>query len=144
MEVWFHRAVPFGSLMENQHLGLCRLPLRCVWQWRRKQVRIHHYSQRRIPFIQKFKEMVGGLFDGMMEEVGLDNEQLAYLLEKGFESKQRKIFAQLLLVDDFLKFKTLMVNRNKALEAEAMKALQESQHPEVAHSKHHHKGVSQE
>lgn len=94
--------------------------------------------------MQKFKEMVGGLFDGMMEEVGLDNEQLAYLLEKGFESKQRKIFAQLLLVDDFLKFKTLMVNRNKALEAEAMKALQESQHPEVSHSKHHHKGVSQE
>lgn len=62
----------------------------------------------------------------MMQEVGLDDEKLAELLEKGFESKNKKIFYQLLLADDFLKFKQLMVNRNKTLEAEAMKLLHES------------------
>lgn len=62
----------------------------------------------------------------MVEEVGLDEEKLAELLEKGFSSKHKKIFNQLLLADDFLRFKTLMVNRNKALEAEAIKALEKS------------------
>jgi len=76
------------------------------------------------PLTQKFKEVVASLFDGMMQEVGLDNEQLAELLDRGFNSKQKKVFNQLLLADDFLKFKHLMVNRNKALEAEALKAMQ--------------------
>ena len=53
----------------------------------------------------------------MMQEVGLDEEKLAELLDKGFNSKHKKIFHQLLLADDFLKFKHLMVNRNKTLEA---------------------------
>lgn len=61
----------------------------------------------------------------MMSEVGLDEEKLAELLEKGFQSKHRKIFNQLLLADDFLRFKQLMVSRNKTLEAEAVKALAE-------------------
>lgn len=63
----------------------------------------------------------------MVQEVGLDDDKLAELLEKGFESKHKKIFNQLLLADDFLRFKALMVNRNKALEAEALKALEKSQ-----------------
>lgn len=63
----------------------------------------------------------------MVQEVGLDDDKLAELLEKGFESKNKKIFNQLLLADDFLRFKALMVNRNKALEAEALKALEKSQ-----------------
>lgn len=61
----------------------------------------------------------------MIQEVGLDDDKLAELLEKGFESKHKKIFNQLLLADDFVRFKTLMVNRNKSLEAEAIKALNE-------------------
>lgn len=36
---------------------------------------------------QQFKELVGTLFDGMMQEVGLDDEKLVFLLEKGFQSK---------------------------------------------------------
>jgi hypothetical protein len=44
-------------------------------------------------------------------------------LEKGFESKEKKYFNQLLLCDDFLKFKELMVKRNKQLEKEAMNAI---------------------
>ena len=35
------------------------------------------------------------------------------------------MFNHLFLADDFLRFKKLMVNRNKALEAEAIKALTE-------------------
>ena len=61
----------------------------------------------------------------MIQEVGLDDDKLAELLEKGFQSKHKKVFNQLLLADDFLKFKKLMVNRNKALEAEAIKDLTE-------------------
>jgi hypothetical protein len=68
---------------------------------------------------------VADLFDGMMSEVGLDEEKLAELLDKGFQSKHKKIFNQLLLADDFLRFKQLMVSRNKTLEAEAVKALAE-------------------
>ena len=60
--------------------------------------------------------MVGNLFDDMTQEVGLDDDQLALVLEKGFEGKHKKVFNQLLLVDDFLQFKKLMVNRNKTLE----------------------------
>jgi hypothetical protein len=66
---------------------------------------------------------VATLFDGMMQEVGLDDERLALLLERGFQSKEKKIFAQLLLCDDFLKFKEIMVKRNKQLEKEALSAL---------------------
>lgn len=77
--------------------------------------------------MQKFKELVASLFDSMVQEVGLDEEKLAELLERGFDGKHKKIFNQLLLADDFLRFKTLMVNRNKALEAEAIKALEKQQ-----------------
>jgi hypothetical protein len=59
----------------------------------------------------------------MMQEVGLDDDKLAELLDKGFDSKHKKIFNQLLLADDFLKFKQMMLNRNKSLETEAIKAL---------------------
>lgn len=67
--------------------------------------------------------MVGSLFDGMMQEVGLDDEKLVELLERGFQSKEKKLFNQLLLCDDFLKFKDLMVRRNRVLEEEALKEM---------------------
>jgi hypothetical protein len=59
----------------------------------------------------------------MMKEIGVDDEKLMLLLEKGFQSKERKYFNQLLLCDDFLKFKALMVKRNKQLEKEAINAM---------------------
>ena len=58
---------------------------------------------------------MGNLVDGMMEEIGMSQEKLAELIEKGLESKQKKIFNQLLLADDFLRFKDLMLKRNKIL-----------------------------
>ena len=44
-------------------------------------------------------------------------------MEKGFQSKEKKLFNQLLLCDDFLKFKDLMLKRNRALEEEALRAM---------------------
>lgn len=62
----------------------------------------------------------------MMKEVGLTEDKLVQILEKGFMSKEKKLFHQLLLCDDFLKFKDLMLRRNKALETEAMHAMNNS------------------
>jgi hypothetical protein len=33
--------------------------------------------------MKEFKEMMGNLVDGMMEEIGMDQEKLAELIEKG-------------------------------------------------------------
>ena len=76
--------------------------------------------------IQQFKELVGNLFDGMMQEVGLTEDRLILILEKGFQSKEKKLFNQLFLCDDFLKFKELMLRRNKALETEALQTMNRS------------------
>lgn len=35
----------------------------------------------------QFKELVGTLVDGMMEEIGMSQEKLAEIIEKGLESK---------------------------------------------------------
>jgi hypothetical protein len=45
-------------------------------------------------------------------------------IDYGLHSKNRKIFEQLLIVDNFLVFKKLMVKRNKELELEAMRELE--------------------
>jgi hypothetical protein len=63
----------------------------------------------------------------MMQEVGLTDQKLAEIIEKGFLSKEKKLFHQLLLCDDFLKFKSLMVRRNKTLENEALNSLNNSE-----------------
>lgn len=57
----------------------------------------------------------------LMEEVGIDEKLLLKFVEIGLKSKQKKIFEQLLIVDNFLVFKKLMVKRNKELELEALK-----------------------
>ena len=47
------------------------------------------------------------------------------MTEKGLKNpNHRKIFEQLLIVDNFLVFKKLMVKRNKELELEALKELE--------------------
>lgn len=67
--------------------------------------------------IQKFKELVAGLFDSMMTQLGLDQELLLELIEKGLKSTvNNKVFEQLLYIDDFLKFKSMMLKRNAKLE----------------------------
>lgn len=73
--------------------------------------------------MQKFKKLVAGLFDSVMEEIGLAEEELLELIAQGLESKNKRLFEQLLICDDFLKFKEVMVKRNRALEKEAANEL---------------------
>jgi len=37
-----------------------------------------------IKIMQEFKQLVGNLVDGMMEEIGMSQEKLAEIIEKGF------------------------------------------------------------
>lgn len=56
----------------------------------------------------------------------ITEEQFVKQLERGVENEtDKKIFEQLLIVDNFLVFKKLMLKRNKELELEAMRMLEE-------------------
>ena len=39
--------------------------------------------------MQKFKKLVAGLFDSVMEEIGLAEEELVELIAQGLESKNK-------------------------------------------------------
>lgn len=68
------------------------------------------------------------MVEKVMTDVGITEEQLMSYIETGLKSKtHRKIFEQLLIVDNFLVFKKLMVKRNKELELEAMKELDKNE-----------------
>ena len=59
-----------------------------------------------------------------MAEVGIDEEKFYNIASIGLKDKHhRKIFEQLLIIDNFLVFKKLMVKRNKELELEALNEL---------------------
>ena len=63
--------------------------------------------------------------DNLLREVGIDEETFAKNVEKGLKSKNsKKYFEQLLVIDNFLVFKKLMVKRNKELELEALQELE--------------------
>ena len=65
------------------------------------------------------------LVDGMVEEIGITEEQFGSVIEKGLKSQShKKYFEQLLIIDNFLVFKKLMIKRNKSNELEALKELQ--------------------
>ncbi len=50
----------------------------------------------------------------MIEETGITERTLEKCINKGMRhEKDRKIFQQLLLVDNFLAFKKIMVTKNK-------------------------------
>ncbi len=59
--------------------------------------------------------MLGLLFDSMMEEVGLNQEQLLHFIEIGLKSQFAALFEQILYAEDFLMFKDIMVRRNREL-----------------------------
>lgn len=56
--------------------------------------------------------MVAGLFDSVMEDIGIDSKTLVHEIGRGLESKSKKVFEQLLYVEDFLMFKGMMLKRN--------------------------------
>jgi len=56
--------------------------------------------------------------------VGVDREHFLAVVKAGVANKQhRRIFEQLLLIENFQVFKKLMVKRNKTLELECMREL---------------------
>jgi len=69
--------------------------------------------------------MIETKVEGMLQDLGIDEENFAKCLAIGLKNQHhRKIFEQLLLIDNFLVFKRLMVKRNKELELEALKELE--------------------
>ncbi|CAK85497.1 unnamed protein product (macronuclear) [Paramecium tetraurelia] len=75
---------------------------------------------------KKFKGMIEAMIEQLMVDIGVeDEEQLRKVIEIGLKNKKhRKYFEQLLIVENFLVFKKLMLKRNKELEYEALKELQ--------------------
>lgn len=58
-----------------------------------------------------------------MQETGITEKTLELCIMKGLREKNdRKIFQQILLCDNFLSFKKIMISKNKELEIAAMKA----------------------
>lgn len=54
----------------------------------------------------------------------IDEQSFMEQVEKGLKhEKHKKIFEQLLIIDNFLVFKMMMVKRNKELELEALKEI---------------------
>lgn len=58
-----------------------------------------------------------------MDDIGIDSKTLVLEIGKGLEGKNRKVFEQLLYVEDFLMFKGMMLKRNVELEKEALKEI---------------------
>lgn len=69
------------------------------------------------------------MIEQLMVDIGVDDEeQLRGVIEMGLKNKRhKKYFEQLLIVDNFLVFKKLMLKRNKELEYEALKELQKQE-----------------
>jgi hypothetical protein len=60
----------------------------------------------------------------MIEEIGIPEKTLEKCIIKGIKSERdSKVFQQILLCDNFLTFKKIMVSKNKELEIEALKKI---------------------
>jgi hypothetical protein len=60
----------------------------------------------------------------MIEEVGISEKILEKCIISGIKSqKDSKIFNQILICDNFLAFKKIMVSKNKYLEVEALQKI---------------------
>ncbi len=66
------------------------------------------------------------ILEQFINDVGVDREHFLEVVKAGVANKQHKrIFEQLLLIENFQVFKKLMVKRNKTLELECMKQLKQ-------------------
>lgn len=75
---------------------------------------------------QEFQKIIEGLIDGMVKDLGIAEDQLYGVIKRGLKnSHHRKVFEQLLVIDNFMVFKRLMVKRNRELEIEAMRQAEE-------------------
>ncbi|KAL4488789.1 hypothetical protein ABPG72_016442 [Tetrahymena utriculariae] len=81
----------------------------------------------------KFKKLIEAMIETLMAEIGIDEQKLLQYIEIGLKSPHhKKVFEQLLIVDNFLVFKKLMVKRNKELELEALKEMMKNEQQEPA------------
>lgn len=79
------------------------------------------------------------MLDVLIIEIGITYEQFMEQVERGLKvAPHRKVFEQLLIVDNFQVFKKLMVKRNKEIELEVIQEIAEQE--KQAHSGAQHKG----
>lgn len=72
--------------------------------------------------------MIDKMLEELVKEINISEEKFMEQLEKGLKVEaHRRIFEQLLIVDNFIVFKKLMLKRNKELELEALKALEQQE-----------------
>eukprot|EP01017_Pseudomicrothorax_dubius_P034325 TRINITY_DN4691_c0_g1_i9.p1 TRINITY_DN4691_c0_g1~~TRINITY_DN4691_c0_g1_i9.p1 ORF type:complete len:456 (+),score=214.30 TRINITY_DN4691_c0_g1_i9:65-1432(+) len=81
----------------------------------------------------KFKKLIEQLLEDLLRDLGITQEQFLTTVEAGLANPaHKKIFEQLVIVENFLVFKKLMVKRNKELELEAMRALEQAERQQQA------------
>lgn len=74
--------------------------------------------------LQEFKKLVEDLLYELMAELDITSDQFYEVCEKAQEHPQHQsIVNQITAVDDFIAFKRLMANRNRALNEEALKIM---------------------
>lgn len=77
--------------------------------------------------------MIEKMLEELLKEISVSEEKFMAQVEKGLKIEHhRRIFEQLLIVDNFIVFKKLMVKRNKELELEAMKALEQQEMEKIS------------
>lgn len=65
------------------------------------------------------------MLSDLIAELGINEEQFVKVIERGLSTlEHKKVFNQVVLVENFLVCKKLMLKRNKELEVEALKALE--------------------
>ena len=75
---------------------------------------------------QEFQGLTALLLESMIDEVGITESQLEKCIIRGLRrDKDSKIFKQILLCDNFEAFKKVRVQKNKELEVEAMRKMQD-------------------
>ena len=72
--------------------------------------------------------MIEKMLEELIKEINITEEKFMAQVEKGLKVEgHKRIFDQLLVVDNFIVFKKLMVKRNKELELEATRALEQQE-----------------
>lgn len=77
---------------------------------------------------QKFKDMIDRMLDNLCREITITPELFAQAYDRGLRTPTHKrIFEQIMACDNFLSFKKLMLKRNRELEEESLKMLQQEE-----------------
>ncbi len=62
----------------------------------------------------RFKALVDGQLERLLDEIGVSGDQLLAVVQKGLKHKRHsKFFEQIIIIDNFMAIKGLMLKRNK-------------------------------